>query len=169
MKRLLLSLLFAPLLSLAATPESLWKELGQKGDVVEVEVYGSPTPVMAGYDQTTSKCQLLINKNVQQPEGTVLLVVIAHEAGHCEAIERKLQVPGELTRYGEAFGDVYALAWISKHHPDLVDSAYSYLMSVRKESRRISNAYDTLFPLHMALVSLPSTKSPVDFTVDLLK
>lgn len=148
------------------TPERYWAEAGQAGAVVHVNA-DTPSPFMIGY--LNGECQLLVNDKVEREVGIALLADVVHEAGHCEAIKIGRQKPGEITREGEAFGDVFAIAWISVHRPDQVDEAFMYLMAQRKTSRRISSVYDTLFPLNLARTSLPVKTNPVDFTSELLK
>lgn len=148
------------------TPESVWAEVGQTGAVVHVNA-DTPTPFMIG--MLNGECQLLVNDKVERQVGVPLIAAVAHEAGHCVAIHLGRQMPGAITRDGEAFGDVYAIAWVSVNRPDQLDDVFAYLMAQRKASRRISSAYDTLFPMNLAFHSLPVKTNPIDFTTEILK
>lgn len=130
----------------------------------------SPTPYLTGFNTKTRLCLLLRNVDVQVSEGIGDVVDQAHEAGHCHALRLGLQqIDGPVTQFGEVFGDVFALAWVSKNMPERLGEAQLYLLQHRSMDRQISSAYNTVFMIRQAMVSLPSTKSPLQFTVDLLQ
>jgi hypothetical protein len=130
---------------------------------------GTPTPFMTGYQPKHKLCQLLTNTAAKQPTGLALKIARLHEAGHCHALRLGLQdINGGVTKYGEAFGDVFVLAWISKHEPENLDRALELLFAERGMNRQVDGAYNTLFVMRRARMSLPSNKDPIQFTVDML-
>lgn len=154
----------------AEAPDPL-REFGAGGPYKVFEVNTSaPTPFMTGYIPETKECHLLVNMSVVQPIGFGRDVLIAHEAGHCHALRLGLQrIDGGVTQYGEAFGDVFALAWVSRYVPDKVDDALEYLWGVRSMNRQMNPEYNTMFVMRRARIDLPTTKDPVTFTRDLLQ
>jgi len=169
-KRLLLIFLFVFGNAHALEPE-LEREFTDGGgfEVVEVVAPGTPTPFMTGYQTKSRLCSLLVNTAVAQPTGIGRTVAIIHEAGHCRSLRLGLAVIEDgVTKYGEAFGDVFALAWFSKYHPDQLDAAMERLYAERAVNRMISPEYNTLFVMRRARVGLPTSKEPVDYTIELL-
>lgn len=171
MKKLAAFFLAAFFLTLAGaapvvTPERIWAELKQPGQVVHVNA-SSPTPFMVGF--RGDECQLLVNDRMERSVGIALVLAVAHEAGHCEAVKAKVHLRDEVSRRGEGFADVYALAWVSVNRPEQLDEAFQLLMSWRKQSRRENGAYDTLFILNFARVSLPVKTTPLAFALDITK
>jgi len=138
---------------------------------IEVRADRTPTPFLTGYIPETQECHLLINTSTAKPTGIADLVGRAHEAGHCHALRRGKQSIGAATRYGEAYGDVFALAWISKHHPDQLKDAINFLMVARspRAHQQRDPIYNTLLVIHRAMDNLPSDKDPVLFTEELLE
>lgn len=173
MKRLIAALLFCVSTVAMAIPEFevFKKELEYSGPVEEIEVNAaSPSYFMTGYSPETKRCALLINQRAIIPEGVLLIVSLAHEAGHCYALRMGLQdISKTPTKYGEAFGDVFALAWIAKNRPDIFQQAVGELLEQRKRDRRQNSVYDTLFIIRVAQSQLPTLKDPIDFTVEVLK
>lgn len=125
-----------------------------------------------GYLAAPQECTIMVNtaSPMAALQGSQLLVTLAHEAGHCHAMRRQLQAPSSIpTRFGEAFGDVFALAWISKNQPTELEEAHQYLLKVRSENRQFNPAYNTLLLVNRAMAQLPSTVDPVQFTISLLQ
>jgi hypothetical protein len=138
-------------------------------EVFEINADGTPSPYLTGYIPETKACHLLVNRSVQTPRGLEQRIQIAHEAGHCFALRRGLQsIGGGATRYGEAFGDVFALAWISSTEPENLQEAVQYLVDHRALDRQLDPAYNTILMILRARTQLPTTKDPVQFTIDLL-
>lgn len=162
-------LLLAFCVSAHATPDPV-QEFSREGPFQQFEVQAaSPTPFLTGYIPETRECHLLINTSVPQPEGLERTVALAHEAGHCYALRHGLQgIEGGATPYGEAFGDVFALAWVSRYLPAQFEEALILLYAHRSLDRRIDPAYNTLFVMRRASITLPSNKDPGEFTRDLL-
>ena len=135
----------------------------------EVTAPDTPTPYMTGYIPETNECHLLVNVSVDRPTGLADTVAVAHELGHCYSLRLKVQqIDGGVTQYGEAFGDVFALAWISKNMPAQLDAAMELLWGMRSMNRMINPAYNTMFIMRRARLSLPTTMSPEQFTVTFL-
>jgi hypothetical protein len=63
---------------------------------------------------------------------------------------------------------VFVLAWISKHEPENLDKALELLFAERGMNRQVDGAYNTLFVMRRARMSLPTSKDPIEFTLDLL-
>lgn len=170
MKRWLVLLLFVFSQAHALEPE-FEREFTDGGgfEVVDVVAPATPTPFMTGYQTKSRLCSLLVNTSAVQPTGLGRMVDIIHEAGHCRSLRLGLAVIDDgVTKYGEAFGDVFVLAWFSKYHPDLLDKALEHLYAERAVNRMIDPAYNTLFVMRRARVGLPTTKEPVDYTIEVL-
>lgn len=168
-KKILISIFALAALTSHASDVMKEFEAGGPYKVFEVVADATPTPYMTGYVPETKECHLLINKSVKEPEGLAKTVALAHEAGHCVALRNDLQkIDGGVTRYGEAFGDIYALAWISKNQPADLDAALNFIWQERSLNRQFDNAYNTLFVVRMARNQLPTTKSVFAFTKEIL-
>ncbi len=158
----------------AETVPPAWEELKTDGPVEVFSVdTDQPTPYLTGYIPETRTCHLLVNRNAIQPTELEYRIQTAHEAGHCVALRNNKQVLGDLStanrRYGETFGDIYALAWIKAHEPESFDAAYQLLIDTRKRDRRQDQAYDTLRGMTLAyrLLSTGEAVNPTTFTLKL--
>jgi hypothetical protein len=160
-------------LAMASPPEfePLRQELLPSGSFDVIEVHAkTPSRYLTGYLPDTKACALLVNMDVAEIEEPLLTISLAHEAGHCYALRTGNQdINQRPTRYGEAFGDVFGLAWMARHRPDLYQAAASALMQQRMRDRRVNQIYDTLLPMKQAMAALPTVKDPLTFTLDLLK
>jgi hypothetical protein len=167
-KHLLTLLLLIPALAFAADPLDEFLK-GGPFEQIEVVAPGTPAPFMTGYQPKFKRCELLVNTSAPQPTGLSRRIAIAHEAGHCHALRLGLQqIDGGVTKFGETFGDVFAVTWISKHEPENLDKAVELLFAERGMNRQVDPAYNTLFMIRRARIALPSEKDPLQFTIDLL-
>lgn len=161
--RVLFALLLVSTSCFAADPLDEFSNGGpfKRFDVVAP---ATPTPYMTGYIPETRECHLLVNTSVSEPTGLERIVSIAHEAGHCQALRAGLQkIDGGATRYGEAFGDAFALAWISANVPDQLDAAAYMLWGRRGLDRQLDPAYNTLLIIRLTRASLPTKLGLVEF------
>jgi hypothetical protein len=150
-----------------------WEELKTDGpvEIFSIET-DQPTPFLTGYIPETRTCHLLVNRMAVQPTGLEYRIQTAHEAGHCVALRNGKQTLGDLStanrRYGETFGDIYALAWIRVNEPESLDEAYRLLVETRSRDRRQDQAYDTLRGMRTAyslLKMAAGTGDPAAFTL----
>jgi hypothetical protein len=151
-----------------------WEELRPGGPV---EIYSvdtdQPTPFLTGYIPETRTCHLLVNNAAIQPTELEYRIQVAHEAGHCVALRTGKQTLGDLgisnRRYGETFGDIYALAWVFVNEPQNLDEAFRLLSETRKRDLRQDRAYDTLRGMNLAyrLLKSSTTGDPATFTLKL--
>ena len=149
----------------AETVPPAWEELKTDGPVEVFSVdTDQPTPYLTGYIPESKTCHLLVNRSAVQPIGLEYRIQTAHEAGHCVALRNGKQSLGDLSignrRYGETFGDIYALAWFRTNEPESLDEVYRLLVETRSRDRRQDQAYDTLRGMKLAYSLLKLANAP---------